>query len=108
MEYKELTSQKRKPPFYESHQKIIDSTLMEPPQLALYLHENMLSHFHDIGDVADAVDTYSTLEGPMDRLDFEQIGYTVKHDLGYQLALAEAIGITEFNEHSKTQGRGMI
>lgn len=71
MGYSELMSFRSKPKFYESHQKIIDSTLMEPPQLALYLHENMLTHFHDINDVADAVETYSTLEGPVDRLDFE-------------------------------------
>ena len=108
MEHKELMSYKRKPPFYENHKKIIDSTLMEPTQMALYLHENMLSHYNDIEDVADCLDVYSTVEGPKDCLDYEQIGWSAFHDLAYTTSLLESMAITEFNEHSSTKDRKML
>ena len=77
MDYKELKSYKSKPKFYENHEQIIKSTLMEPNQMSLYLNENMLSHYNDIEDVANVLDVYSSVEGPKDRLDYEMVGHHV-------------------------------
>jgi len=44
-----------RPKFYAQHQEILRETLLEPKQVQLYLHENMLKHFGDIGDLADCL-----------------------------------------------------
>lgn len=97
-----------KPRFYENHQKIIDSTLLEPQQLALYLHENMLTHFNDIEDVANCLEVYSEVDGPIHRLDAQFTGFQAINDLECQAALIESMAITEFNEHCQVENRKML
>ena len=108
MEYRDMKKFKVKPKFYENHEQIIKSTLMEPNQMSLYLYENMLSHFGDIGDVAETLDVYSAVEGPKERIDYEMVGNHVSYELTMQAAIVEAMAVTEFNEHMNTKDRKML
>ena len=73
MTYKELTNPrlKAKPKFYENHKNLLQQTLLEPNTMSLYLHENMLQFYQDIGDVADCMETYSTLDGHYASLEYQ-------------------------------------
>lgn len=50
---------KDKPKLYFKHKDILDQTQIESPNLALYMHENMLDFYSEIEDVANCVEVYS-------------------------------------------------
>ncbi len=52
-------SRDRKPELYFRHKDIINQIQLDKPSFSLYLHENMLDFFTDIGDIADCLEIYS-------------------------------------------------
>jgi hypothetical protein len=58
LEFKAMNKEPR-PKLYFKHYDILDSTLLEPSTMSLYLHQNMPGFFGDIGDLADCLETYS-------------------------------------------------
>lgn len=49
----------KKPKLYFKHKDILNQIQLEKPSFSLYLHENMLDFYNDIGDVANCLDIYS-------------------------------------------------
>ncbi len=68
MTYSELKKPIKKPKFYENHENILDQTLLEPHNLTLYLHENMLFHFDNIEDVANCLEVYSEMDSSLTKI----------------------------------------
>ena len=55
---------------YFKHQDILNSVQIEKPTFSLYLHENMLSFFTDIDDIANCLDTFSYTDGISSQIQF--------------------------------------
>lgn len=52
-------ARERKPELYFRHKDVINQTQLDKASFSLYLHENMLDFFTDIGEIADCLEVYS-------------------------------------------------
>jgi len=55
----ETMSRERKPELYFRHRDVINQTQLDKASFSLYLHENMLDFFTDIGEIANCLEVYS-------------------------------------------------
>ena len=65
----------------------------------MYLHENMLQFYQDIGDVANCMETYSTLDGHYASLEYQYGNQQYLNEIQELNALIESMSITECNLH---------
>jgi hypothetical protein len=99
MSSKQMRKFKTKPPFYENHGKLLNQSLFEPQTISLYLHENMLTFFDSVEDIANCWDVYSELDAAKAKLDYEYSHQQYVSEIDELNALIESMAITEHNIH---------
>ena len=100
LEFKAMNKVPR-PKLYFKHQDILDSTLLEPSTMSMYLHQNMPNFFGDIGDLADCLETYSLQDSVLANTEYS---YAMQQEIyeGERLAaLINTMALTETNLHCK-------
>lgn len=74
----DMMKRDRKPELYFRHKDILNQIQLDKPSFSLYLHENMLDFFTDIGEIADCLDVYSHTDACESRV---QYSYDVRVSL---------------------------
>lgn len=61
---------KKNPKYYYKHIDILEQAPCEKSSVSLYLHQNMLNFFNDIGEVADCLEVYSDCDNAQSQLTY--------------------------------------
>lgn len=88
-----------RPKLYFSHQEVLDTTLLEPSTMTLYLHQNMPTFFGDITDLADCLETFSHQDNQRSHLDYSFAMQQEIYDFEKLSCLICARAVTETNLH---------
>lgn len=90
---------KKHPEYYYKHAEIIEQAPCEKSCVSLYLHQNMLSFYNDIGEVADCLEIYSDCDNVQSQMTFSFNHQQYLYDVEELSALICSYGITETNLH---------
>lgn len=88
-----------RPKLYFKHEDVLDTTLLEPNTMSMYLHQNMPAFFGDIGDLADCLDTFSHQDEQRSRLNYSFAMQQEIYDFEKLGCLICARAVTETNLH---------
>ena len=94
-----MVAAEKRPKLYFDHAQVLDNTQLERPTLALYLHENLIDFFGDIGDLANTLEDYSMSEYVSSKIEYDYLNYQEIYELKNLGALIAAKSTTEYNLH---------
>jgi hypothetical protein len=83
----------------------MDSTLLEPGVLTLYLHQNMPGFFAEIDEFADCLDCFSHEDGVRAKLEYSYAMQQEIYEFERHSSLTCALALTETNLHCKDAQR---
>ena len=110
MTYKEqktiIKSGRPRPKFYEKHQNILNKTLLEDNVMSLYLHENMLNFYGDVGDIAKTFEVYSELDSAKANIEYQYGHMQQLAEISSLNSLVETMAVTENNWHGHSNEKG--
>lgn len=89
----------KKPQLYFKHKDILNQIQLEKPSFSLYLHENMLDFYNDIGDVADCLEVYSLTDQTEGKVQYSYDQSMYINEFTDQNAVLNSMAITECNNH---------